>query len=183
MRDPAALSPVLLLRHPAVAVVAGTCYGRSDVALAEEPQTLAASLRAQLPADLLIVSSPLSRCLRLARELGAVEIDARLREIDFGEWELRHYDHIERERIDAWAADPLHFRPPGGETVAEMAARAIDALRHWQTRTAGRTLLVVSHGGPLRAIAGQLGRLPEAEWLALHFEPARLYPFDLNSGA
>jgi len=177
----AELSPVWLLRHPPVAVPRGTCYGRSEVALAGAVQDFAESLKAALPEAPLIVSSPLSRCLKLARALGECETDERLREIDFGEWEMRAFDAIERHLIDAWAESPLHFRPPGGETVAEMAARAIEALADWRRRAAGRALLIVSHGGPLRAIAGHLGRLPEAEWLALHFEPARLYPFGLDS--
>lgn len=174
------MSGLYLLRHPRVAVAPGICYGRSDVALAEDPAELATSLRAQLPVDLAIVSSPSSRCLRLAEALGPCDTDARLMEIDFGEWELARYDDIPRHLIDTWAAAPLHFRPPGGETAAEMAARATAAARDWRARAAPRPLLIVSHGGPLRAIAGQFRQLAPAEWLSLRFEPAALHALDGN---
>lgn len=176
MRHTQALTRLYLLRHPAVAAVPGTCYGRSDVALAADPAVAAASLRAQLPEDLLIVSSPSSRCLRLAQTLGPTEIDARLMEIDFGEWEMRHYDLIDRSLIDAWAAEPLHFRPPGGETAAEMAMRATTAAQHWIRQAKAQALLIVSHGGPLRAIAGHFRQQAPDEWLAQHFAYATLYP-------
>lgn len=174
------MSGLYLLRHPRVAVAPGICYGRSDVALAEDPAAIAARLRTQLPADLAIVSSPSSRCLRLAEALGPCDTDARLMEIDFGEWELARYDDIPRSLIDAWAAAPLHFRPPGGETAAEMAARATAAARDWRARTAPRPLLIVSHGGPLRAIAGQARQLAPADWLHLPFDHAELRPLDCN---
>ncbi|WP_018605071.1 histidine phosphatase family protein [Uliginosibacterium gangwonense] len=167
--------PVFLLRHPAVAVAPGTCYGHSDVALAEEVAPIAARLRPALPADVLIVSSPLSRCLLLAQALGPVETDPRLMEINFGDWELQAYEHIERSLIDTWAANPLHFRPPKGETAAEMTTRAQAAAQHWHQRAGGRALLIVSHGGPLRAILGHFRQKAPEEWLAQHFAYAELH--------
>lgn len=168
------MNRLYLLRHPPVAVAPGICYGRSDMALAEDPARLAERLRAQLPADLAIVSSPSSRCLRLAEALGPCQTDARLMEIDFGEWELARYDDIPRSLIDAWAAAPLHFRPPGGETAAEMATRAIAAANDWMTHAGALPLLIVSHGGPLRAIAGHVRQLAASVWLTLPFRHAEL---------
>lgn len=168
------MNELYLLRHPPVAVAPGICYGRSDVALAEAPARLAEQLRAQLPPKLCIVSSPSSRCLRLAEALGPCQTDARLMEIDFGEWELRAYDDIPRSLIDTWAAAPLHFRPPGGETAAEMATRAIAATTDWIAHAGALPLLIVSHGGPLRAIAGHVRQLEAGAWLALNFRHAEL---------
>lgn len=160
--------PCYLIRHPAVAVPPGTCYGQSDVGLREPVKTLAANLRAQLPQHFSLLSSPLSRCLQLAEALGKPQLDARLMEIDFGEWEMQAYDAIPRPLIDAWAADPLHFRGHGGESVMQMAERAIQALQDALAKQA-QALVIVSHGGPLRAIAGYLQGLPAEEWSRLEF--------------
>lgn len=155
---------VFLLRHPAVALPAGICYGRSDVAPAAPVGALAARVRAGLPHGCRILSSPLQRCRRVAAALGgAFECDPRLREMDFGAWELRAWSAIERGAIDAWAADPLGFRPPAGESVLEMAERAWQALDDALASTPG-PLLIVAHGGPLRAIIGRLAGLPAGAW-------------------
>jgi len=163
---PAPHSPIYLIRHPAVVVPPGICYGQSDVALREPVEALAEQLRAQLPADFTLISSPLSRCLQLAQALGTPRTDTRLLEIDFGAWELRAYDTIERRLIDAWAADPLDFRAHGGESVRQMAERAVAAL-HDALSEAPAALVIVAHAGPLRALAGHLQHMPPASWMQL----------------
>jgi len=158
-------STIYLIRHPAVAV-SGLCYGQSEVALAAPVETLAAQLRAQLPTEFTLLSSPLSRCARLAEALGAPRYDARLREIDFGAWELQAWDTIAREQLDAWAANPLDFRAHGGESVRQMAARAVAALDEALTGEA-RPLVIVGHAGPLRALVGRLQGMPAETWMQL----------------
>lgn len=159
---------VYLIRHPAVAVLPGTCYGQSDVALLEPVATLAASLREKLPTHFTLLASPLTRCRQLAEALGKPQLDERLMEIDFGEWEMQAYDAIPRPLIDDWANDPLHFRAHEGESVMQMAERAIQALQD-ALATQAQALVIVSHGGPLRAIAGHLQGLPAEEWSRLEF--------------
>ena len=46
-----------------------------------------------------------------------VRLDARLVELDFGSWEMHHWDTIPRAQIDAWAADVALYRPGDGESV------------------------------------------------------------------
>lgn len=153
-----------LIRHPPVCVPAGTCYGRSDVALSEAPEALGAALRSRLPERFTLISSPLSRCLALARTLGEPLLEPDFMEIDFGTWELQRFDDIGREAIDAWAQDPLGFTPPGGESVESMAKRSCAALENWLAATTG-PLVIVSHGGPLRAMVGYLRNWSAADWM------------------
>jgi alpha-ribazole phosphatase len=154
-----------LVRHAAVAVPAGVCYGRSDVKLAEPVVELARSLSLVLPPVIPVFTSPLSRCLLLAQAICASPlVDARLAEMDFGAWEMRRFDDVPRAQIDAWAADPLGFRAPGGETGDEVILRAEMALV--EILASGSDAIVVSHGGPLRAICGSLLDLPREAWLA-----------------
>ena len=151
-----------LVRHPQVAVPPGICYGRTDVALAAAPDAMAAALRACLPGNFGLLSSPLRRCAELARLLHpAPRFDARLQEIDFGDWEMQRYDALPRADIDQWATDVWGFRPPGGESANDMARR-VDAA--WAEHRHD-IQVVVAHGGPLKVIAGRLLDLPQAAWL------------------
>lgn len=157
---------IYLIRHPAVAVAPGICYGRCDVALREPVDALGAELRTQLPAEFTLLSSPLARCRLLAEALGQPRYDPRLRELDFGAWEMQAWESIARPLIEAWAADPLDFRGHGGESVRQMATRAIAALQEALAGEA-RALVIVAHAGPLRALAGHLQGMPAATWMQL----------------
>lgn len=158
---------IYLIRHPAVAVQ-GRCYGQSDVPLAEPVDGLALRLRQQLPTDFTLLSSPLTRCRQLADALGTPRLDPRLMEINFGTWEMRCWDSIERSQIDAWAGDTLGFAGHGGESVLQMAERAIASLQEALAGTCD-PLVIVSHGGPLRALQGYLQGLPASAWSQLAF--------------
>ena len=143
-----------LIRHPAPLVAPGTCYGRSDVAAAALAPAALAQLRASLPHDAPLYSSPLRRCAEFARalDLGVPILDARLAELDFGDWEMRRWDDIARADIDAWAADIAFHRPGGGECVADMARRVTafcDALAQEPHNAA----IVVCHAGTMRLMA------------------------------
>lgn len=172
-----------LIRHPRAAVADGICYGASDIALAEDPAASADRLRALLPPRYRLVSSPAQRCLRLAELLHAAPLlDARLRELDFGAWEMRTFADIPRAAIDAWAADALGFRPPGGESVAEMRLRVVAALEDLLAH-GDDDVVIVAHGGPLRVIAGALLGLPDGEWMRMHFEFGCVTRVDVERGA
>lgn len=157
---------VFLIRHPRPLLAAGLCYGQLDVDC-EDPLPVAARLRPLLPADTRIIASPLRRTRRLAEALHAQPVfDARLMEIDFGDWEGKAWAGIERNLLDAWAADVLHFVPPGGESVAMLQARAIACVDEFNEFDEQRIALV-THGGVIRALLGHWLRLPVAEWSQL----------------
>lgn len=140
-----------LVRHLAPLVDKSVCYGRTD--LEADPAAIAAALpalRARLPAGAKMYSSPLRRCTALAAALsGAVIIDARLTELDFGAWEMRRWDDIARAEIDAWAGDVVHYRPGGGESVAAMAARVGEFYGALPPEPA----IVICHAGTIRLLA------------------------------
>ncbi|MBK6400675.1 MAG: histidine phosphatase family protein [Rhodocyclaceae bacterium] len=153
-----------LIRHPKPDIDAGICYGRSDPGLAEDAAERAEALRELLPAAAPLYTSPLRRCLDLALALHAAPaIDARLMEIHFGEWELRRWDDIPRHQIDAWAADPVGYAPPGGESPAAMRARVASLLAELP-----EVAVLVAHGGVLRACVAEL--TGAAGWHEMHFD-------------
>ena len=145
---------LILLRHTRPEVAAGLCYGRTDLALAGDFADTAADLARDLPPFRRILCSPLSRCRRLAQALAAARalpltVDPRLIEMDFGAWEGRPWSDLPRVELDAWAADLLHARPHGGETVAELAARTDAALA--AARRGAVPALLVTHAGVIKA--------------------------------
>lgn len=107
-----------------------------------------------------VVSSPLGRCAAFARELAEaarlpLELDPRLAEIDFGDWEGRDAAQLmesDAERLARFWDDPWQFTPPGGEPMAAFERRVCAAWAELSERHAGRPVLVVSHGGVIRLL-------------------------------
>ncbi|NMG30106.1 alpha-ribazole phosphatase family protein [Aromatoleum evansii] len=168
-----------LIRHPRPDVPPGVCYGQADVGLAESAAEVATRLRPLLPADFLLHASPLARARLLAAELGAPVLDDRLKEMHFGEWELRPYAEL-GPAIDTWATDPLGFRAPGGESARDMSARVLQWLDALLASPPAPPVVVVAHGGPLRAIAGHLLGLPPERWLGLDFACGHVTRLDVE---
>ena len=145
---------VTLVRHTTPDVAPGLCYGRTDLDVAASFPAEAAVVAAALPTFARIVTSPLMRCVKLADYLGqsaglAPITDSRLSEMDFGAWEGRAWADIPRAELDDWAADFLHARPHGGESVAMLRNRTMEAMAEW-LGGGGHTLLV-THSGVIRS--------------------------------
>lgn len=166
---------IYLIRHTRVAVATGICYGQSDVALADSYPDEWAALRRKLPdadADR-VFSSPLSRCLRLAEHLcvSEVTIDARLIELNFGQWELRPWDDIDRRESDAWSADVVDRRCPGGESYREQFRRAAAFWDECAAERHGpRCVFVIAHGGLIRALLARILEIPLEKSLCLSLD-------------
>jgi len=163
---------LLLIRHPPAAVADGVCYGRADLPLRDPADACAGRLARLISASFAtpppLFTSPLQRCAVLARLLHpAPQADARLMEMDFGDWELRHWDQLPRGQIDAWATDPLGHVVPGGEAVAALCRRTGDFLDDLARRGI-RDAVLVTHGGVMRACVAHL--VPgHAAWQSLSF--------------
>jgi alpha-ribazole phosphatase len=152
-----------LVRHLMPFAADGICYGRTDLRVDSAMEAAAMpALRERLPHHAPVISSPLQRCARLATGLGTdVRFDARLAELHFGAWEMEHWDSIPRAEIDAWAADVVHYRPGGGESVHDMALR-ISAFYDELMAEAHASAIVVCHAGAIRLLlARQRGQDPE----------------------
>ncbi|MDP1611440.1 MAG: histidine phosphatase family protein [Sulfuritalea sp.] len=169
-----------LIRHPAPQVAAGVCYGRTDLALADDVAAAAARILPQLPPQLPLFTSPLQRCRQLAEALHpAPRSDARLREMHFGEWEMQPWHMVQSDALDGWAADPLGYAPPGGESVGEMRLRVRDFIADVRQQGLERAVLV-THAGVMKVIVGEVEDLPLIQWMALRFEYESVIPVSLG---
>lgn len=145
---------MILIRHTKPRIAPGTCYGRTDLDVAESFEIEANLVVEALPPVSRVITSPLKRCRRLAEFIAfesrlPIEIEPRLQEMDFGRWEGVPWDHVPRDELDAWAADFLHACPHGGESVAQLRQRTRQALTDWRMET--QTTLCVTHAGVIRA--------------------------------
>jgi len=148
--------------------------GRTDLPLTEEGERIA---REELAPKLggtrfdLVLSSPLRRALETAHLAGFAhpEIDERLREFDYGDYEGLTTQQILQQRPD-W--DLWRDGCPGGETAAEVGAR-MDALIAERLRADGlERVLCFGHGHALRILSARWLELPPEEGRALLLAPA-----------
>lgn len=121
------------------------------------------------PADYAYVSSPLRRAREtmeiLRAPLGldptAYAVDDRLQEISYGEWEgltLPEISARDPQLLASRDQDKWDFRPPGGESYRDVAAR----VAAWYA-TVKRDTVIAAHGGTARALIANFGILAEEE--------------------
>jgi len=171
-----------LIRHALVEENARLrVYGTEDVPLC--PESLVAqrpmyeALARRLPADALWFVSPLSRTVSTAQAIQAAgygeqpwTVEPGIMEQSLGEWQgLVHADLPPRLTLPAhvfWSVSASE-RPPGGESMLDVCARVGEALDRMAHAHAGRDMVIVSHGGAIRAALAHALRI-HAE-TALHF--------------
>ncbi len=125
-----------------------------------------------------IVASPLTRTRQTAAPLSAaidieVEIEDRLVECDFGDWEGLTWDEIEAKHPDEAAAylkAPAMFAFPGGESPAAVAARAVPAVRELLPPEGAQPTAIFSHNGPIRLAVNQIMGCPMESFLSLRID-------------
>jgi broad specificity phosphatase PhoE len=162
---------IYLLRHGQTEHNAsGRLMGHRDIELNDTGRrqaATAASLLACRPVRV-VYSSDLARAKDTAESVAAVfglEVSTRagLREIDVGNWEGLTDAEIRENDPAGFAAvgaDPFGARRPGGESYREMAERVWRELHDIAALHPGQEVVVVSHGGPMRAVICQVLGLP-----------------------
>lgn len=145
----------------------GRFQGRSDLPLSAAGQAQAQRLAArcrQWQVDRLM-ASPLQRAVETARlafpELPLV-LDARLAEIDFGEFEGRtHEENRAHPAYAMWMKDPFVRPAPGGESYQQVMARAAAWLE--ALPKSGHTV-AVTHAGVIRMLVSYILGLKRPTW-------------------
>ncbi len=125
------------IRHTSVAVEPDICYGWSDVDTAstfpEEAETVRKSIKGEHFDT--VYCSPLTRCRRLAGFCGYPhpQIDERLKELNFGTWEMQRWDAITDPHLNLWYKDWIHQPAGGAESYIEQYQRVskfLDEIRN-----------------------------------------------------
>jgi broad specificity phosphatase PhoE len=159
---------LLLVRHGQSTWNAdGRWQGHADPPLSPLGMAQAREAAEACPPVDAVVASDLLRARQTAeviarsRDFGPVAADRRLRETDSGEW-----TGLTRAQIDrawpGWLAEER--RPPNFEGWDEVAARVAAALADIHAARPGGRVLVVVHGGVIRALERSInaaGSLPK----------------------
>jgi broad specificity phosphatase PhoE len=108
-----------------------------------------------------VYTSPLTRARQTAIAIAAVagcevEVDERLIELDYGEWDGMALADIRPQRGVSSFADP-NFAPPGGESLAAVQARVAEFCTD-RLSSGDSRVIAVSHVSPIKAaVAWALG--------------------------
>lgn len=161
------MTRLVLVRHASTDWSGTRFCGRTDPSVNETGRGEIVALVGRLTAMRLSVStvrsSPSRRAVEtagpLASALGAhLELDDRLREVDFGRIEGCTFDDVARSWpgiARSLLAGLRHIDWPEGELAAELATRCRLVAR--ELETAAGEAVVVTHGGPIRALVSLLG--------------------------
>lgn len=178
-----------LLRHTKPDIDSGICYGITNLGL--DPTT--AEFDIITAADLVqhkslktIYSSPLKRCLQLATAITemrdkneTVSIDLRVRELDFGDWEMMKWDDIFlRPQSKEWFENYIEAKTPNGESFREMIERATSFFNEIKNQSSDE-ILVVTHSGFIRAALVATEKLTPLEAFDLKIEYGELITFEI----
>ena len=157
---------LVLLRHGQTPLSVDRRYsGRGEVPLTElgEQQARAAAKRlansAWLDGPAPVLASPLGRARQTAEAVseatgGELSFHDGLLETDFGEWEGLSFSEAAQQysRLHgAWLGDPS-VAPPSGESMDAVFERVGQFCARTLQQHAGRTVVVVSHVTPIKAL-------------------------------
>lgn len=160
---------VYLIRHTETIVDKDVCYGQSDLPLKEpffkEFDKILNQVKVEQP---MIYSSPLSRCSILAnyfhlynKSQQAIKYDNRLKELNFGQWELKKWDEIEPKLLNEWMNDFVNHTVSGGESFTQLYLRVNDfietALLKEQRK---RPAIIITHAGVIRCFLCRKQNIP-----------------------
>jgi broad specificity phosphatase PhoE len=174
---------LILVRHgESTGNAAGLLLGRIDAPLTERGLAQAKTLGGSLSGITRVISSPLERArdTAAALDLGLpIEIDDRWVELDYGEFDGQPLGSVPSEIWRRWRSDP-HYRPSGGETLAEAGVRVRSACeelfadgesadaRAGDARAGDArsgNVVVVSHVSPIKAaVCWAMGLGDEGAW-------------------
>jgi alpha-ribazole phosphatase len=172
------MARVVLIRHgESVWNGERRMQGNQDPPLSRRGRRQAALLATRLDAHLprpaaAVYTSPLIRAAETAQAIGAaaglpVIPEPDLREVQLGRWEGRTVAEIQTAfpgAYERWLADPLAHPAPEGERLETFARRVIAAVDRARAAHPGGDLILISHGGPIKALVCHVLGL-DVRWL------------------
>ncbi len=177
---------IVLVRHGETAANrARLALGHADPPLTDVGEQQAAALAERLAGSgaVRVISSPLQRAQQTAAAIAAsfgvpVEIEPRLVEMSYGEWDQRSFADLPAESLARWRRDPT-FAPPGGESLLAVAER----VAPWCEELIGDApVIAVSHVSPIKAaVIWALGADPLLSW-RMHLDVASVSRISAPTG-
>ncbi|WP_299441009.1 alpha-ribazole phosphatase [uncultured Aquimarina sp.] len=152
---------IYLVRHTTPNIEKGICYGQSDLGITDTFDSEVIKIHNQIPVHKIskIFCSPLQRCKILAETFNIpIVYDNRLKELDFGDWELKAWNDIHPSELNPWMEDFVNVQVPNGESYVTLQKRILEfynSLEH----TAEDSIMIVAHAGPIRALLAYIQQI------------------------
>lgn len=168
---------IYLIRHTTPDVPKGVCYGQTNLdvmpSFEEEFLQITEKLQVFLDKNTIqkIYTSPLLRCQKLAQTLNQNILqyannqsfnidfleDARLMEMNFGDWEMKTWAHIHENDLNNWMNNFVTVKTPNGESFEGLLARVRE---FWEEilvflskeENNNKNIAITTHAGVIRAV-------------------------------
>ncbi|WP_299057550.1 histidine phosphatase family protein [uncultured Nocardioides sp.] len=147
----------------------------------EQARATAAWLAPALPADAVLVTSPVRRTVETAgvlaevTGLGPAGTEDGFAETDFGGWEGMTFAEVraaDAAALDTWVASPDVAAGGTGESFGAVRDRVLAARDRVLASYAGRTVVVVSHVTPIKVLVADALGAPLSALYAMELSPA-----------
>jgi len=179
---------IYLVRHGAVNLASDICYGQLDCepteSYAQDVQSLVDYFQSKPSATehMQIISSPLIRCLDLARGLQqylqptyiSLKTENAFQEINFGDWEGKTWQSIGKQSIEDWSADLLDYQFINGESARQFDQRVITAWIQFNEALClakqTQNIVLITHAGVIRSILSHFLKIPLDHALTLKID-------------
>lgn len=146
-----------LIRHTRPHVEPGICYGQSDLDVCESFEEEVLEVLRNLPTTVeLVYASPLKRCSALATKIAEARnlplvFDERLKELNFGEWEMKNWNEIPSDELKIWMDSFVSERCPGGESYMDLQQRVHEFFTEVKARP-HQHIAIITHAGVIKLL-------------------------------
>ncbi|WP_075591374.1 alpha-ribazole phosphatase [Labilibacter marinus] len=159
------MKEVYLIRHTTPDIKAGLCYGSSDIdvinTFEDEALSIQQSLKLFEPQQ--VYSSPLMRCDKLSSYLfptAKIVYDDRIKEMHFGDWELKPWADIDEKVMKSWSADFVNSPTPNGENFEQLFQRSNGFINDRVKNSNADKIAIVTHSGVIRCLLSRFLEIP-----------------------
>ncbi|AZA54085.1 alpha-ribazole phosphatase family protein [Chryseobacterium sp. G0201] len=149
-----------LIRHTAVENPDNLCYGFAEMSLRKNYVEDFKLISIDKDFDF-IISSPSQRCHLLAKYFQLnYQTDERIKEMNFGDWELQKWTSIPEDEINLWYEDFINVKATNGENLLEMQTRVSKFWNELISKESINKVLIVTHAGVIRLILQSILQFP-----------------------
>lgn len=171
-----------LIRHTAVENPENLCYGFAEMPLRKDYPEDFKMLDIDKDYDV-IISSPSQRCRLLADYFKLdCQTDERLREMNFGNWEMKKWTDIPEEEINPWYEDFVNIKATGGENLVEMQTRVLSFWNELIQKNDIEKVLIITHAGVIRLILQNVLQFPVENMFNIQIDYGKKIIINVNEG-
>ena len=153
---------IYLVRHTTPNINNGICYGQTDVDLNFDTfESEFCDINDKLPGDIhRYYCSPLIRCSKLAKRLAKeIQIDDRLKELDFGSWENKKWSELDNKELSKWMVNFVNVKAGGAESFLDLHKRTSSFIKSLN-KNDKQKIAVITHAGNIRSFLSFILGIP-----------------------